>query len=413
LRHWIPPLPLAAGLVFQGIGWALVILYGLAPAAGIALAWVHAVALGWLTLTALSVLLFVIPAFTDLRWHGERVARAAVAALPVGIVLLVVGFAAGLAAVLESGAVIAVVAIAAYFVLALRTLAQRAAERTEAAIARALSVALSMLTVTAVLGLALAFAYAAGDAGVLRLAPSHALIGIAAWLTVLISGVSVQTFRPMLGARSRWRLAHIASGASLLLGAVIGAAGAPVSVTVMRIGVVLAALGAVVYAVDALDIVRRATTPHPPVRAFVAAAVGWLLIAAVCMVAAAWSTPLDGAAGIAPFGGLAVVAGLAGWAGGMVNAHLHHLGVRVVITLIRGDDDETRPWDVLNPRLTWAAFTFGQLAVLATVLGLLTNVPVVFVAGGSAGLASIACIVANVLTVLRTVRATNPVVSLV
>ena len=404
LRHWIPPLPLAAGLVFQIIGWALVVLYGFSPSAGIALAWVHAVALGWLTLTALSVLLFVIPAFTELRWRGERIARAAVAVVPFGILLLLMGFAARVSAVLEAGAAVLFVAIAAYFAVALRTLVQHAAERTEAAIARALAIALAMLTATAILGASLAHGYASGDSRIAGLAPSHALLGIGAWLTVLISGVSVQTFRPMLGARSRWPLAHMIGGASLFFGFVVGAAGAPLSAPVLRFGVVLATVGAVIYAVDALDVVRRATTPHPPVRAFVAAAVGWLLIAAACTVAASWSAPL---------GGLAVVAALAGWVGGMVNAHLHHLGVRVVITLIRGDDDETRPWDVLNPRLTWAAFALGQTAVWGTFLGLSANVPALFLAAGGAGLASLACIVANVITVRRTVRRADPVVSLV
>jgi hypothetical protein len=392
LRHWIPPLPLAAGLAFQVIGWALVVLYGLSPSPGIALAWVHAVALGWLTLTALSVLLFVIPAFTDLPWRGEHIARAAVAVVPVGIVLLVAGFAASVSAVLEGGAGLLGLAIVAYFAVALRTLTQHAAERTEAAIARALAIALAMLAATALIGVFLAHGYAVANARILELAPSHALLGIGAWLTVLISGVSVQTFRPMLGARSRWPRAHVLNGASLFFGPVVAAAGAPFSVPVLRLGVVLLALGAVVYAVDALDILRRATTPHPPVRAFVAAAVGWLLIAAACTVAASWGAPL---------GALAVVAALAGWVGSMVNGHLHHLGVRVVITLIRGDDDETRPWDVLNPRLTWAAFALGQLAVWGTFLGLSTNVPALFVVGGIAGFASIACIAANVVTVRR------------
>jgi hypothetical protein len=65
-RFWIPPLPLAAGLVFQLGAWALVIADAVAPGAGLELAWVHAVAVGWLSATALAVLLHVVPAFTDL-----------------------------------------------------------------------------------------------------------------------------------------------------------------------------------------------------------------------------------------------------------------------------------------------------------------------------------------------------------
>jgi hypothetical protein len=54
---WIPPVPLFSGLLFQLGSWVLVVLYGFAPSVGLALAWVHAVALGWLTLVALAVLL--------------------------------------------------------------------------------------------------------------------------------------------------------------------------------------------------------------------------------------------------------------------------------------------------------------------------------------------------------------------
>ncbi|MEO7039102.1 MAG: hypothetical protein ABI186_03630, partial [Candidatus Elarobacter sp.] len=56
-KHWIPPIPMAGGIAFAAIAWSIAIAYGLAPSPGLGFAWVHAVALGWLTLTALSVLL--------------------------------------------------------------------------------------------------------------------------------------------------------------------------------------------------------------------------------------------------------------------------------------------------------------------------------------------------------------------
>ncbi|MEA2666099.1 MAG: hypothetical protein QOI11_3043, partial [Candidatus Eremiobacteraeota bacterium] len=49
MRFWLPPLPLAAGLAFQLGAWALVIADAVVPAPGLELAWVHAVAVGWLT----------------------------------------------------------------------------------------------------------------------------------------------------------------------------------------------------------------------------------------------------------------------------------------------------------------------------------------------------------------------------
>jgi hypothetical protein len=159
-------------------------------------------------------------------------------------------------------------------------------------------------------------------------------------------------------------------------------------------------LGALAYAIDAFDILSRATTPHPPVRAFVGAAVLWLLVAAAALAATAWGSPL---------GAVAVVAALAGWIGQMVNAHFHHIGVRVVITLLRGDEDETRPWEVLDARLSWTAFAFAQLMVLATLAGLASAIGTAFVVAGLCGLATIAAIAANVATVRRR-AATMPIV---
>jgi hypothetical protein len=354
---------------------------------------VHAVALGWLTTVALAVLLFVVSAFTDLPWRGEAVARVAAAAVPAGTLLLVVAFAAGTVVLLGMAALVLVVAILAYVAMAVRTLRQPAPGRTEAAIARALAIALAMLALTAVLGGMLAGAYGRSDARILGLAPAHALVGIGAWLTVLVSGVSVQTFRPMFGTRSRWPRAHVASGAALLIGSVLAAFGAPWSVALLRIGVAILAIGAVVYAADAFDIVRRATTPHPAVRAFVAAAVVWLLVASACALGAAW--------GAGALGRGAVVAALAGWLGGMVNAHLHHLGVRVLVTLMRGEDDETRPWEVLDARLSWTAFACAQLAAAATFAGALAGTPAAFAIGDTAGAVSVLAVAANVLTVRR------------
>jgi hypothetical protein len=393
VRHWIPPAPLAAGLAYQLAAWLIVLAYAFVPSEGLALAWVHAVALGWLTTVALAVLLFVVSAFTDLPWRGENVARAAAAIVPLATALLVLAFAAGAVVALDLAAAVLLVAIGAYVAMAVRTLRQPAPARTEAAIARALAVALSMLALTALLGAMLAGAYGGGDARVLALAPSHALLGIGAWLTVLVSGVSVQTFRPMFGTRSRWPRAHVASGAGLLIGAVMAAVAAPWSAPMLRIGVALGALGTAIYAADALDIVRRATTPHPALRAFAGAAVAWLIVAAACAVAASW--------GITPLGRAAVVAALAGWLGGMVNAHLHHLGVRVVVTFLRGDDDETRPWEVLDPWLTWLALAAGQIAVAGAFAGTVWDVRPAFAIAGIAGVVAVLAMLANVLTVRR------------
>lgn len=390
-RHWIPPLPLAAGMAFQCIAWILVLVHAVAPSFGVELAWVHAVALGWLTSVALAVLLHVIPAFTDLAWRGEQLARALVVAVPILALALVVSFALGSSHTLVAAGTALALAVLAYVTLAMRTLAQPAADSESATIARGLIGPQAALALTAVLGGLLVVGYA-GDPALLRAAPSHALLGTAGWLTLLTSGVSLRTFRPMLGARSRWTIAHIAAHVAMLGGVVVAAAAAPWSAAWFRAGVLVGAAGALIYAADTFDVVRRASSPHHAARAFVAAASTWLAVATVLTVATSWGSPL---------GSAAIVVALAGWLGQMVNAHLHHLGVRVVSTLVLGDDDETRPWELLTPALTWSAFATAQIAVAGTALRSLgAPSPVAWLAG-CAGLLCIGCIAANGTSVLR------------
>lgn len=386
-RLWIPPLPLAAGIAFQAASWVLVLLAAPLGPGAVGLAWVHAVGLGWITLTALSVLLHVVPGFTDLRWRGEGVARVAVAVALVASAVFVVSLAIGASGLIGAAGGVLAAAIAAYVGAALATLLQPAEDRTSAAIARALALTFCALLATALLGAALAGAYGRGDAAVLALAPSHALLGIVAWLSVLTSGVSARTFRPMLGARSRWPRVHIVSDGALFAGPVIAAIGVPLWAPLMQIGVVLAAVGAAAYIYDAADVLRRASTPHRAAHAFVGAALIWLAVAAIAATGAAFG---------APWGAFAVVAGLAGWLGQMVNAHLHHLGTRVLLTLVRGEEDETRPWEVLDPRLSWTALACAQVAVGAALLALASSFAPLFVLGGLAGICATVAMIANV-----------------
>lgn len=386
-RLWIPPFPLAAGIAFQATSWVLVLLAARLGTGAVGLAWVHAAGLGWITLTALAVLLHVVPGFTDLRWRGEGIARLAVAVAVVASAVFVAAFATGASGLVAAAGGVLAFAIAAYVAAALATLAQRAEDRTSAAIARALALTFCALLATALLGAALAGAYARGDGGVLVLAPAHALLGIVAWLSVLTSGVSARTFRPMLGARSRWPRVHIVSDGALFAGPVIAAVGVPFSTPLMQAGVVLGALGASAYVCDAADILRRASTPHRAAHAFVGAALIWLAVATVAALGAAFG---------APWGAFAVVAALAGWLGQMVNAHLHHLGARVLLTMLRGDEDDTRPWEVLDPRLSWTAFACAQIAVAATLAALSSSLAPLFAIGGVAGMCATLAMVANV-----------------
>jgi hypothetical protein len=127
----------------------------------------------------------------------------------------------------------------------------------------------------------------------------------------------------------------------------------------------------------------------------VTASVAWLTVATVLALAASWG---------APVGSAAVVVALAGWLGQMVNAHLHHLGIRVVSTFILGDDDETRPWTLLAPALSWTACGAAQAAVLCTAVRAL-GAPSAFAwFGGAAGLLGMAAMIANAATAVRRAR---------
>jgi hypothetical protein len=63
---------------------------------------------------------------------------------------------------------------------------------------------------------------------------------------------------------------------------------------------------------------------------------------------------------------------LMGWIGQMVIAHFHHIGTRLLVTVYRGDEDQTQPQELLEARLSWFtvfAFTCGVAIVTSGLLG--------------------------------------------
>ena len=290
-----------------------------------------------------------IPGFTDAAWRHEGLARAAIPVFAIGAALLAIGFALDARALLPLGGSILSAALAGYLFAALSTLARAGPERQERAIAAALGLTLAVLGVTAALGYAFTFALGPGlFIDLLRLAPAHAVLGIVGWLTILTTGVSTRTFRPIFRSKSRAVLAHVGVGFALTAGSIAAAlaialqSGFWLDVSLLAIGA-----GALAYVADAFDIALRATNPHRPPQAFVVAAL-LSLLAAVAL------------AGAGRFGAatlpVAIFVALAGWAGQMVNAHLHHLGIRLIATLVLGEDDETRPQQLLEPRAELARF---------------------------------------------------------
>src|SRR5664279_3534262 len=114
-RHWIPPVALVAGQLAHGASWILLLVLALhrpftlgAPALG----WLHLIALGWLTMTALTILVHVIPGFTDATWRGERIARGALLVFEAAVIVLVFGFWSGATAVLPWAGTLIVLALA-------------------------------------------------------------------------------------------------------------------------------------------------------------------------------------------------------------------------------------------------------------------------------------------------------------
>jgi hypothetical protein len=391
-RHWIPPGALIFAQTAHGTSWvllAIVAWYGqLSAPSGLGLAWIHTVALGWLTMAALGILIHVIPGFTDVRFAYQNVARYALLPFALGVLLFVVGWIAGLQ-LMAIGAFTIAVASVCYVVVSAQALAQApSVGKREASIARALTINLTFFLVTTVLGATMAAALAYGwFARTLAYLPAiHANIALYGWLTMLVYGVSVRTMRPICGAQSRIPRLHIIVGSSVLIGPILVALGVVLSPALTWIGALLLGAGTIAYASDALDVVRRATVPHRPPQAFAVAAVVWLVLSSVLALGVMLGKPWAPAY-------LFVL--LVGWIGQMVNAHVLHIGVRLIATIVRGDDDETRLGILLDARLSWSAFAAMQLAVVLAAAGLIAVLPTVVAIGAGAGFVGWLSLLAN------------------
>lgn len=390
-RHWVPPGALIFAQLSHGASWFLLIWAGLAGSVSAisfpAIAWIHTVVLGSGTTAAMGVLLHVIPRFSDVRWRAENLARYSLFFFCAGVVIFVG------ALLLQPdlaifGAGVIVLALLAYAAAALATLAQAfRGERTERAIARALLITLLLLLVTALLGLALS-AWLSGYAGawIAALPAAHGNLGLLGWLSLLIFGVSVRTVRPITGARSRFPAAHIIVGSFTLIGVVLLTIGLAAVPALVWPGAILFACASLVYAFDLLDVLRRAIGPFTAPRAFLLAAVCWLLCALVLGAGTLAGRPWQLAYGFVL---------MTGWLMQMINAHIYHIGVRVMLTAYRGEDDETRPQTVLDARLSWLSFAAFQLAVASGLIGLIVQQAGAVSTGGALGAAGWLAMMAN------------------
>jgi hypothetical protein len=226
------------------------------------------------------------------------------------------------------------------------------------------------------LGLASAslFAQFRVPAWVAQLPPAHAGIALFGWLTLLIYGVSTRTLRPITGNRSSRPLLHVIAGSATLAGGVLLAAGAGTTIPwLVWAGASFIAAGAAAYVIDVATVLSGSTVTYRPPQCFIGAAVVWLIVALAL-----------GAGSIAgePWQTAFVFVMLAGWAGQMVNGHLLHIGVRLIATIYRGNDDETEPAVLLDPIRPWLVFVAMQFAVAFIAIGLIAD-NAAFVAAGS------------------------------
>jgi hypothetical protein len=384
IRHWIPPLGLAFGQLSHGLSWTLALWialhFGIAFISPAEIAWVHLVALGWLTVTALSILLHAIPAFVDVRWRYEGVARAALFAFATAVAVFVAAF-LWFPQSLFTAALTVGVTLTIYLTTAWSTLspAFRSQERIDRAVARAFAITLLMLFVAMLLGVFSATLFSGGaPAFAARLPPAHASIALFGWVTLLIYGVSARTLRPITGNRSHRPMRHVIAGSATLVGALLLAAGSGAAITWLSwAGAGFIAIGAAAYVVDVAAVLSGSTVSYRPPQYFIAAGIVWLMVALAFGAGSLAGEPWQSA--------FAFVM-LAGWAGQMVNGHIFHIGVRLIATIYRGDDDETRPSELLDSRGPLFVFAVMQFAVAAIAIGLVSDNVIATATGAAIGL---------------------------
>ncbi len=364
-QHWIPPEALIFAQLTLLVSWVVLFLAGRQGAIGpspIAFAWIHIVVLGWLTTTALAFLIHVLPTFTETPLRLERLARGALWLFEAGVVAIVVGFAFWDPIVISCGggaAAIAVLAALTSFV-ATTAAAFRSDDNVVRAVARAFFIVFVMLALTVAIGFAMSAGLAGGNASVLRFAFVHATLGVFGWLMLLVLGVSMRTYNALLGYRIG-RTAHISASSFVLAGVVVAAVGMLAGQSVVATaGAALLVAGAVIADFATIRGLRFATAEHRLPREFVAASAFWLLVAVSYGVAGllglnAWPAML--------------VAVLLGWIGQNVNAHMMHVGIRLLATIAISENDETQPSELLHRGVGITSWMLWQLAVAAAVVG--------------------------------------------
>lgn len=369
-RDWIPPAALIYAQIAHGFSWLLIFwaawsgnlanpLYGFA--------WIHTVALAWVTMAALAILRYALPNFIGVPWRGETAARWSIVAYGAGVPLLIGAFLRDPVVLPFAGALV-LAALAVYLGTGFATIASAMrGERVARAVARAFGGTFVFLLATAVIGFGLTLNL------VTTLPAAHADLGTLGWLALLIFGVSMRTIRGITGEMTRFRWMHIAVGSLSVLGVPLLAAGVALHITALAwIGGALFGVAAVGYAFDTLDIVRRSSNPHRPPQAFIVAGILWFLIALAIGAGVLAGRPWQQTYGFVL---------LMGFVGQYVNAHMYAM----------------QPQDVLETRLSWYSFFAIQIAIAVIAAALLNESAGLAARGALFGAVGWIAMVANVL----------------
>lgn len=389
---WIPPEPLVFAQAALLVSWCLLFAAGAQGAFGpspIGFAWIHTVALGWLSSTAMAFLIHVLPTFLDAPLRFPRLARTAPWVFQAGTIAIVVGFALwDLRAVAAGGALVLVaVALVLISFFATAVSAMRHDSRTVRAVARAFAIVFCSLALTIVLGFAVALGLNLGGNFVVAWARVHASLGAIGWLSLLVAGVSARTYNQLLG-RAPGRGAHVSASSLALIGLATWIVGFLLpNATVAFVGGGLIALGAFIYLCTALVALQSSTAEHRLPREFVAASVFWL-----CIAIAYGLADMLGYNVAAPL----VFALLIGWIGQNVNAHMMHVGIRLLATIVIHDEDETRPIELLDRRVGLASLILYQIAIGCAISGLTIENGALLETAGALGFAAALAVVLNI-----------------
>ena len=195
---WLPLPFLLTGVVSAALFGALLPLVApqalIAPAFPHVLALVHIATLGWLTMTIMGASLQLAPVILVSPLRAARFDAAQYPLYLAGVILLVLGFWITNTALLITGGILVVAAVAHYALIISVTIA-RAAHRPLSA--RFLAASVGYLCVVVSLGLtaALNFQFGFLGDGVSRLLLAHITLGVVGWLTTTLIGVSYTLVR--------------------------------------------------------------------------------------------------------------------------------------------------------------------------------------------------------------------------